>query len=321
MAARQKPKQAKLKTKQSLFHTIPCPLCSATIYSVKYPGQFPDELSEDFLKKVYRSSSDQSLFEQVVQCDMCGVVYLNPRLNPELIIDAYAEGEDESFVAQDAMRMRTFEKALRELVREYTIALSKDTRVLDIGSAGGAFLRAVENMGMSAIGIEPNKWMSKYARDTYHLDARAGILSDYRFDDDTFHMVTLWDVIEHVPAPTDELKEIHRIMKPDGLLVINYPDYSSLPARLLGRKWPFWLSVHLTYYTPTTIRKQLASTGFSIISIRPHWQTLELGYVLQRMTPYFGFAKSIKSFIERIGLARFPIRYWIGQMRVEAKKQ
>lgn len=321
MATRQKPKQTVSQTKSVPFQTIPCPLCSSTIYSIKYAGKFPETLSEDFLKKVYRSSSDQSLFEQVVTCDMCGVVYLNPRLNPELIIDAYAEGEDASFVAQDAMRMRTFEKALRELVREYAIRLNKETQVLDIGSAGGAFLRAVENMGMTAIGIEPNKWMSEYARDTYHLDARAGILSDYRFDDATFDVVTLWDVIEHVPAPTQELTEIHRIMKPNGLLLINYPDYSSFPARILGRKWPFWLSVHLTYYTPVTIRKQLTSTGFLVQSIRPHWQTLELGYVLHRMTPYFGFAKAIKSLVDALGLGQLPVRYWMGQMRVEAKKQ
>lgn len=252
---------------------------------------------------------------------MCGVVYLNPRLNPDLIIDSYAEGEDESFVAQDVMRMRTFEKAFRELVRDHAIPLGRETQVLDIGSAGGAFLRAVENMGMTAIGIEPNKWMSAYARDIYHLDARAGVLNDHTFPDKTFDVVTLWDVIEHVPAPTEELKEIHRILKPEGLLIINYPDYTSFPARILGRKWPFWLSVHLTYYTPVTIRKQLRSTGFTVVSIRPHWQTLELGYVFQRMIPYFGFAKTLKSWVEVIGLGRFPIRYWMGQMRVEAKKQ
>jgi 2-polyprenyl-3-methyl-5-hydroxy-6-metoxy-1,4-benzoquinol methylase len=303
----------------SVFEEIVCPLCGAKTYSVIRPGQFPKKLSEEFLNQVYRSSSDQALFEQVVQCRRCGLVYLSPRLKSGLIIDAYADGEDQSFIAQDEMRVRTFTKALRALAARYQLPLSKKTKVLDIGCAGGAFLRAAKQLNLSAIGIEPNRWLSEYARTKHQLDVRPGVLADYTFDDNSFDLITLWDVIEHVPDPTAELKEIHRILKPDGLLVVNYPDYSSFPARVLGKKWPFWLSVHLTYYRPTTIRHHLTNCGFRTLKITPHWQTLELGYVLKRVTPYFGLAGSIKGLIETLGLGKAPLNYWIGQTKVIAR--
>lgn len=305
---------------KNLFQEVPCALCGNSTYSVVYPGKFPEELSEEFLKNVYRSSSDHGLFEQVVRCNLCNLVYLNPRLNPEVIIESYAEGEDESFIAQDAMRIRTFEKSLRQLANKHKIPLSKKTKILDIGCAGGAFLKAAHNLGLTTKGIEPNKWLSEYARKHYGLDVQAGVLSDFRFEDNSFDVITLWDVIEHVPNPEFELREIHRILKPGGLLVINYPDHVSLPARLLGRKWPFWLSVHLTYYTPETIKKHLNKCEFSVESIGPHWQTLELGYVLFRMTPYVPFAKSIKSLVEKVGLGHMPLTYWMGQTKVVSRK-
>ncbi|HSX41743.1 MAG TPA: class I SAM-dependent methyltransferase [Candidatus Saccharimonadales bacterium] len=305
---------------EQLFQPIACPLCDAKSVTIVRKGRFPANVSEDFLRQTYRSSSDQGLFEQVVRCRRCQLVYLSPRLKPGLIIDAYAEGEDESFISQDPMRIRTFKTALQRFSKKYRLPFTKKTKLLDIGCAGGAFLRAARSLGLSTVGIEPNRWLSEYARKKHQLDVRAGVLSDYTFNDNEFDLITLWDVIEHVPSPESELKEIHRILKLGGYLLINYPDYQSLPARLLGKKWPFWLSVHLTYYTPATIRRHLEKRGFEVLSISPHWQTLELGYVLGRITPYFGAAKYLRRGAEKIGLATLPIKYWVGQTKVVAKK-
>ncbi len=313
-------KRGQPSPQKTLFETVLCPVCGGKDYTIRYPGTFPETLSDDFLSQIYRSSSDHTLFEQVVQCTVCRTVYLSPRLNPHLIIESYAGGEDASFIAQDAARLKTFEKALRRLAREHTIPLARQTKVLDIGCAGGAFLLAAENLGLEAVGIEPNRWMCDYARTEHQVDARPGVLADHHFPDATFDLITLWDVIEHVPSPSAELKEIHRILKPGGVLVVNYPDYRSLPARLLGRKWPFWLSVHLTYYTPSTITKHLKESGFTVETITPHWQTLELGYILQRMTPYVGLAEGVQSLVRAVGLARFPFTYWMGQTQVVARK-
>lgn len=301
------------------FETIPCPLCGETRFRVVAPARFPSDITQDFLTHTYRSSSDQTLFEQMVRCRRCGLVYLNPRLRPELIISAYAEGEDSAFVKQDEMRVRTFTKALRRISRKTGLALDHRTATLDIGCAGGAFLRAAKALGLSAIGVEPNRWMGEYARSTHGLDVRSGTLADQTFPTASFDLVTLWDVIEHLSDPSDELRRIHTLLKPNGFLVVNYPDFGSLPAKLLGRKWPFLLSVHLIYYTPSTIRRQLKRCGFEVMDIRRHWQILELGYVIRRAEAYFPWLRFLRSTVEKIGLAKWPITYWIGQTQVIAK--
>jgi len=302
------------------LETMQCALCSSTDYKVVYPARFPSHMTQDFLVNLYRSSSDESLFEQVVRCTACSLVYLNPRLNSDIIVGSYAEGNDMAFIKQDEMRIRTFTTALRRLRNKHKLSLSNESHILDIGCAGGAFLQAAKNLGISGIGLEPNKWMCEYARSTYGIDARSGTLRDHHFPDETFDLVSLWDVIEHVPSPKDVLEEIQRIVKPGGVLIVNYPDFGSLPAQLLGRKWPFLLSVHLFYYTRKTMRKQLTQAGFHVVDMRMHWQTLELSYVLQRITPYFSIAGYIKTFIEKIGIGSIPITYWIGQTQVIARR-
>lgn len=305
---------------QNIFETIPCPLCDATSFEIIYPGKFPSELTPEFLQTVYRSSSDQSLFEQVVRCKDCSLVYLNPRLNAQMIVDAYAEGEDRTFIKQDAMRIRTFVDALRHLAKEGRLKLTPETKVLDVGCAGGAFLRAARQVKLTPVGVEPSRWLSEYARREHGLDVRSGTLLEQNFDPTSFDLITLWDVIEHLSNPGTELTQIHRLLKSDGVLVVNYPDFGSLPARVLGRKWPFLLSVHLIYYTPKTIRHQLEKHGFRVMSMSRHWQTLEFGYVLERASHYFAFFGLLKKTVEKLGLANFPIKYWIGQTKVVAKK-
>ena len=302
------------------FDAIPCPLCAASTYYVVYPGKFPETLSHEFLTEVYRSSSDQTLFEQVVRCQECGLVYLNPRLRSDLIVGSYADGEDRAFIEQDGLRIRTFTEALKKLRDEYGLQFSPETKVLDIGCAGGAFLSSARECQLSAIGIEPSRWLGEYARTTRGLDVRSGVLSDFSFPAESFDLITLWDVIEHVPDPKVELQSIHTLLKPDGIFVVNYPDFGSLPARLLGRKWPFLLSVHLVYYTPETIRRQLLKSGFQVIGMKRHWQTLELGYVFKRASQYFSGFRFLGLLVEKFGLAGLPIKYWIGQTQVIAKR-
>src|SRR5260370_1674 len=152
------------------------------------------------------------------------------------------------------------------------------------------------------------------------LDNHQGILSAGLFPDESFDVITLWDVIEHVTQPADLLNSIHRLLKRDGLLLVNYPDFGSWMARLLGQRWPFLLSVHLLYYTRTTITRQLQKAGFTPLRIRPHFQTLRLGYILKRMEPYIGITRPIRSTVEWAHLGDLPVTYNMGQTLVVARK-
>jgi len=303
-----------------LFERIPCPLCGSSQFKVIYQSKYPERVSKDDILQIYRSSSDQKLLDQMVSCNSCSLVYLNPRINPAIILESYSSAVDKTFVKQNQTRIRTFHKELKQIIRQFGIKTDKQKRVLDIGCAGGAFLKAAHDLGFSVVGIEPSSWLCEYGRNNYGLDLRSGELSDYDFDPASFDIVFLWDVIEHLPQPFTVLTRVNTLLKDDGLLIINYPDYNSWAARFLGAKWPFLLSVHLFYYTPQTMKRQLKQCGFQLIQIKSYWQVLELGYILHRASNYFKVFGVMESIIKLIGLSTLGIKYNMGQTRIIAKK-
>lgn len=304
----------------SLFVNNPCPLCHGNQYTVLMPSTYPNDLSPEDLQGLYKSSSDHVLMDQMVECDTCTLIYLNPQVNSDIILGSYEDAVDPTFIEQNTYRINTFRRNLSWLCRYLKITPSPDQHILDIGCAGGAFPMAANELGFSIVGVEPSRWLSEEARNRYGLDIRAGTLASQDFRPVSFDIITLWDVIEHLTDPGQEVDRIHNILKDDGLLVVNYPDNDSFARRLLGRRWPFYLSVHLIYFTPKTIRRFLNEHGFEVLLKRPYWQTLELGYALERAGAYFGLFKILSRLTRLFGLGRIPLRYNMGQTLIVARK-
>jgi SAM-dependent methyltransferase len=303
---------------QNLFETITCPLCGKDSYDVEVGSKYPAEISADELKSVFRASSDHTLLDQVVRCRSCEMVYVNPRIHSDLIISGYSDAEDPLFAAQNDNRIKAFRRTLKGVVRRLKLD-PKGKRILDVGCAGGAFLVAAREMGFDPHGVEPSRWMSDFGRRTYNLDIKAGILEAGMFPDHSFDVITLWDVIEHLPDPHDTLTLIHRLLKPDGLLLVNYPDIASIAARILGKRWPFWLSVHLLYYTPATMFKQLERAGFSPQWRQAFWMTLPFGYVCERAAPYSALLRPLPRLSRLFGVHSVPLSYNMGQALVVSR--
>ncbi|MBM3145138.1 MAG: class I SAM-dependent methyltransferase [Chloroflexi bacterium] len=300
---------------QSLLEIVSCNLCGADDYDVVYPSRYhnaqPDEIMETF-----RSSGDEILVDQLVRCRGCGLQYLNPRLKSELILAGYGQGTDENFVSQNPARERTFAKSLQLIER----LVPQKGRILDIGTASGAFLGVAKRRGWEVAGSEPNRWMAEWGSEHYGIEIQPGTIFDMNLPQAHFDVVTLWDVLEHTPDPTAVLRECRRALKPDGLLIVNYPDISSPIARLMGRRWVFLISVHLYFFTLETIRKILEQSGFRMQRSKMHWQSLELGYILFRMGPYIPWLSKVGTkVVTALGLEHLQIPYWMGQILVLAR--
>lgn len=267
--------------------------------------------------KHFKSSGHERSFDQIVKCRNCGLVYVNPRLKSNYIVEGYSKGSDENFVGQVKEREKTFKKSMR-LIEKY---IEKKGRLLDVGTAGGSFLAVAKKKGWQVEGIEPNKWLCKWCKKHYAINIRCGTLETISFKKQSFDLVTLWDVLEHIPYPANSLINLNRLLKKNGYIVVNYPDIDSSIAKLMGRRWIFLLTVHLWYFTPKTITKLLEKCGFKVIKIKKHWQTLELGYLVTRMGPYSKTLQILASkIVNALKLERLPITYWLGQTFVIAQK-
>jgi 2-polyprenyl-3-methyl-5-hydroxy-6-metoxy-1,4-benzoquinol methylase len=299
---------------QSLLESVPCNLCGEDDYSVVYPARY-DQAKPDEIMETFRSSGDEILVDRLVMCNNCGLQYLSPRLKSDLILSGYSDGTDQAFVSQNNARERTFSKSL-DLIERVRV---QKGRLLDVGTGGGAFLGVAHHRGWDVSGCEPNRWLAEWGSKHYGIDITAGTIFDLELPDDEFDVITLWDVLEHTPDPKAVLDECRRVLKPDGILIVNYPDIHSLIARLMGRRWVFLLSVHLYYFTPKTIREILGRTGFKVTRTKLHWQSLELGYILFRMKPYVSWLSGLGTkIVESLALQNLQIPYWMGQVLVIA---
>lgn len=305
----------------SVFVTTACPLCSLDSFRLVRENRYPKDLSLEEIKSVYRASSDSQLLDQLVECESCSLTFVNPRVNETFLIEGYESTIDPKFVAQNAERVETFRRLLKKIAGKIAMPSGANGKtILDVGCAGGAFLVAARDFGFETYGIEPSQWLAESGRQQYGLDVRQGVLEADTFPENSFDVISLWDVIEHVASPLELLATIRANLRANGFLLVNYPDYGSVAARLLGEKWPFLLSVHLLYYTRRTIRLQLERAGFEVKFIQPHWQSLKLGYILERMRPYFGWASVLGGIVKSTGLSEVPIRYNMGQTLVIAQK-
>ena len=297
---------------ESLFETVPCTICGGASFDVLKPAKYPPGVTAGELLNMYSASSSHILLDQVVKCRDCSHVFVNPRPKSDLVEQGYADAEDPLFVAQNPSRILAFKQELQQVLKKLNYN-PEGRKLLDVGCAGGAFPVAARELGFTVTGVEPSRWLANYAKTTYNLDVRNGMLVEGLFEPASFDVITLWDVIEHMSAPLDALRLIRKLLRPGGLLLVNYPDIDTWVAKALGDRWPYWLSVHLDYYTPATLTRQLANAGFIARSYTPSWKTLPFGYVAQRAEPYVGPFKPLLKLVDALGLSNVNLPHFVGQ--------
>jgi hypothetical protein len=112
----------------------------------------------------------------------------------------------------------------------------------------------------------------------------------------------MWDVIEHLTDPLQELKRAHRLLRPNGLLAVSTMNVDAWFPRLLGRRWPWYMQMHLYYFTPKTLRQMLDLAGFETVETVPHKRIVRLAYLVSRLEAYCKpLARGLEWLVARLG--------------------
>ena len=228
-----------------------CPLCSSNIYTQKYPQYYP----------------------RIVICTKCGLIYTNPRLKNKYLKELYSEEyfkNDHSSILgysnylQDQKNIiKTFDKRLKAIE-----AFVFPGKLLDIGCATGFFMHSAKIRGWKVEGVEISEYAASYAKECFAFKIYVGDVLQINLPANTYDLITMWDVVEHLTNPVEVIQALKRTLKKNGLLVFSTPDVGSLPAKLIKHKWiGYKLSdEHLTYFSKKTIVLLLEKAGFSLVS-------------------------------------------------------
>lgn len=306
---------AKPKTlHQDWWDEVPCNLCGSWDVRVKYEGTTDHDMEK--LLNSYSASGNFISKETLVECLHCNLVYTSPRLNRDLILRGYTEAEDPTYVSQADGRIKSFERCMKSITK-----YQASGNILDVGAAAGFFLKVAKDLGWNTFGIEPSKYLSEYGNKNYQANIFCGTIETAPKFSGPMDVVTLWDVLEHTFDPKDTLVRTNRYLRDGGLVVINYPNIGNWMARLAGKHYWFILSVHLYYFVPKTIKKMLEDTGFEVLESGPHFQWLQLGYLVYRLEAYLPrLAKLGGKIVKALGLQNTLIPYFAAQTRVIARK-
>lgn len=208
----------------------------------------------------------------MIECQACGQAWVCPGLNMEELDRYYPPGyisfptaiEDEKSAVQRIARQFGVEKRARRVIQR----TAKPGKVLDIGCATGIFLNAMKQQGWECYGIEPSTYAAQYAASRFGIEVFNGFLAECPYEDEFFDAVTLWDVLEHLPDPREELARVWQLLKPGGLLVVSMPNSSSWERRTFGKYWAGWdIPRHFYIYNDKTISRMLSEHDFTVQGI------------------------------------------------------
>jgi len=254
-------------------------------------------------------------------CRRCRALFIDPWLTPEQLAPYYPEHYGRYRVS------RSLEKRNRSGLRRFVLenyygypharrgrdgglkkaaafvlsfAMARNAvryhgegKFLDVGCGGGSYLYRLKQLGWNVYGVEPSPAGALQAQ-SLGVNVCQGELQGASFPESFFDAIRLSHVLEHLTDPQGTLREISRILKPDGLVYVTVPNTRSLNFWLFGKEW-YSLDTprHVISYSPSALKFLCDATGFDIVKLR-------------FSSGAFNFVRSVKYLLEEKG-DRWPL--------------
>ena len=138
--------------------------------------------------------------------------------------------------------------------------------ILDIGAGTGDFLSVVKENGWNTIGVEPSEKAKAIAKNK----GVAFVDQTSELENNSFDIITMWHVLEHVPNLDNQLKELKRLLKPNGNLIIAVPNFKSFDAKHYGNFWAAYdVPIHFWHFSKTAIKRLFAKEDMELVQVLP----------------------------------------------------
>jgi 2-polyprenyl-3-methyl-5-hydroxy-6-metoxy-1,4-benzoquinol methylase len=237
---------------------------------------------------------------QVVRCGACAQVVtlpVPPDIGRYYPAGYYGDKSGRRFPAvMEWLQEKLYEwrsgQALRRLKQ-------KNPKVLDVGCGRGLLLRAFQQQGCDVTGTEFSDGACRFAREVLQLPVRVGLLPELKFPENSFDVVVMWHVLEHISDPRPIVAEVARILRPGGIFLVAVPNFGSPEARLTKAGW-FHLDCprHLSHHTEESLPQILNAAGLS-----PQW--------VSSLAPEYDNFSFVQSLLNWLGVQPNLLYNWL----------
>jgi len=276
----------------------------------------------EFIKKHYSCSlcsneeTNPLLTKQgfsIVKCCHCGFVYVDPRVeNKELTSlyrHNYCKNKDYGYVGYEQekrLRIKNFERWLKDA--EGYISKNAPVYSLDVGCAAGYCLDLMNKKGWKAKGLELDEEMFISLQQNGY-DISKSLLEDFN-SENKFSVITLFDVIEHIPNIDTSFSKLNSLLTDDGVVIMVTPNYNSFQRKLLGKKWFQYKPIeHIQYFDRHSLKAFAERNGLQIIYQAPCGQYADTQFLLNRLS-YYHFTFLSKLFNKIFRLLRLKDKFF-----------
>ena len=270
----------------------------------------------------------------VFRCAACDLLFLNPQPSPEQLARHYPanyyafqgkRAEDRHHERLHANLYGPQSSAFRRLVLSpyrpllRSLPGARGGRLLDVGCGSGHFLASARKiLGVDAYGVEPYTYDAAFAEGN-GLSIFSGTLEEAQFPDNFFDAITMNHVFEHLRHPRSTLRELQRIIKPGGEVIIGVPQSRSLLFWVFGRRW--WqldIPRHLFVPCARNLKALAEEAGFAVRRVRynstPESILASLNYWRRDLFRRSGADESKPSRASFVAL--LPVAYLLNLLRI-----
>lgn len=238
------------------------------------------------LNKNYTTTIETPDFK-IIKCTNCGLHRTIPL--PDSSKDRYHDYNIDSYLKNKKILMPFINDIIREIIK-----IKPRGKLLDIGCSVGYLLEVAKNKGFTISGVEPCAAGAAKANEILgYSTVKECLLDEALYQNDYFDIIILNHTIEHILDLAGIFKEIKKIIKKDGIIVIGIPNFGSPFAKLVGKRWTgLQHKEHIWQFDPAGLKKFLSSQGFEIVKIRK-----TSSYKFHQIKSKYSFANWIFGFL------------------------
>jgi glycosyltransferase involved in cell wall biosynthesis len=241
---------------------------------------FPANYAENEDASVYQcTSANHRTHGRILKCLCCGLVFNETRHDAEKLLSFYSDVEDQTYLKNIDSRFKTFRYNFDKLKP----FIPASGRLLDIGSYCGVSLKVARENGFGTLGVEPSKWAARYSEEVMQERVYQGTLKDLPGDEGSFDVITMWDVMEHLPHPIEEMKLIHSRLNPGGVFAFSTLFIDNWYPKILKERWPWYMDMHLYYFTLDAMKQLLKKAGLELVHHQKYTHIITLEYLFFKL--------------------------------------